>query len=76
LFTFGEEMKVKVRHFEEYPPFPFTKIKFTQIDELIEFVKKSGGIYIDGEFYPFHSYQLKIDGGEAFAEILVGEEQH
>jgi hypothetical protein len=66
-------MNVRVRHLEEAESVFFTEIEFDQLDQLIVFVKNSGGFLFEGNLYEFGSYQLVIDGGESYAELLLGK---
>lgn len=70
-------MIVKLRDISESDPVYFEAIEFYQIDDLIEFIKKTGGVYSSkaSNELPFHSYQIVLDGSEAFAEIIVGKEE-
>lgn len=68
-------MKVKIRHYEEAKSVNFCDIDYKELDLLINFVKQSGGVYFNGNQEPFNSYQLVMDDGEAYIEILVGEEE-
>lgn len=66
-------MKVFVREISGDTPYLFTECDPLKLDELIAFIKASGGFYASGAHREFNSYQLVIDDDKAFAEILVGE---
>ena len=68
-------MRVKIRHFEDVDAAFFTEIEYTELDDLILFIKRTGGVYCKGNTQPFHSYQLICDGLEAYAEIIIGDEK-
>jgi hypothetical protein len=67
-------MKVKIRHIEAAESVPFGEAKNEcELQEMIRFIGRSGGVYMTGEdTFPFHSYQLVLDEGEFFAELLIG----
>lgn len=67
-------MKVKIRHIEAAESVPFGEAKNEdELQEMIRFIGRSGGVCMPGEdTFPFHSYQLVLDEGEFFAELLVG----
>jgi hypothetical protein len=68
-------MKVYVRDIGSPNAVPFAEVEFFTLPGLIAFIKQSGGFEIPGAGPAlFHSYQLVLDEGEAYAEILVGEE--
>lgn len=69
-------MKVKVRDINESAAVTFTECKYSEFHALINFINDSGGIYNTetGERMPIHSWQLCLDDGETYAEIIVGEE--
>lgn len=66
-------MTVKIRHIDEAESVDFDEIHFDELPALIEFIKQTGGVYTNSKNEPFHSYQIVLDG-EAYTEILVGEE--
>jgi hypothetical protein len=66
-------MQVKMRHIDDGEAAHFTEIHHTELDGLIEFIKRSGGVQARGDYQPFHSYQIVFDEGEAYVEILIGE---
>jgi hypothetical protein len=71
-------MIVNLRDIDDATAVYFEAIEFHQIDDLIDFIKRSGGVYSTkaAEHLPFHSYQIVLDGSsEAFAEIIVGKEE-
>jgi hypothetical protein len=71
-------VKVKIRHFEEADSVDFCEIRSpfeSALKDLILFIKQSGGVYNEGDHEDFHSYQLVLEHGEAFVEILIGEEE-
>ena len=78
-------MKVKIRHIEAAESVPFGEAKNEdELQDMIRFIGRSGGVYVTvdtqqwqltGEdTFPFHSYQLVLDEGEFFAELLIGVE--
>lgn len=67
-------MQVRIRHIDEVEPVDFDEVHYDELPGLIEFIKRSGGVYTSGKHEPFHSYQLVLDG-EAYAEIVVGAEE-
>ncbi len=68
-------MKVKIRHVDEAKPVPLCEIDHKELDLLINFIKQSGGFYFEGNQEPFNCYQLVMDDGEAYIEILIGEDE-
>lgn len=68
-------MQVRVRHIEQATGGDvLCSIHFTELEDLITFIKRSGGFYNDGYMHPFHSYQLVRDELGAYVEIIYGEE--
>ena len=72
-------MNIKMRHIEDIESVDFCDICApfsSELEKLIEFIKQSGGVYCKtSSVEPFHSYQLVLRNGEAFVEILVGEDE-
>ena len=68
-------MKVKIRHIEEIKPVLLEDISYKDLDLLINFIEQSGGFYCNGNQEPFNCYQLVMDDGEAYIEIVVGEDE-
>lgn len=72
------EMKIKIRHIDDVKAVDFCTIAGPhELDGVIDLISGSGGVYDHSrcETVPFHSYQLVLDGGEAYAEILIGEDE-
>ena len=68
------KMKVKVRHIGQSDSKFFESCQFNELDGLIAFIRANDGFYFDGEICKFHSYQLVLDEDEAYAEIILGDE--
>lgn len=68
-------MKVKIRHIDDGNAIDFTECRYDELDGVIDFIKKSGGVYCKGNTEPFYSYQLCLDDNEAYAEIIIGNEE-
>lgn len=69
-------MKVKVRDINELASVAFTECKYSEFHALINFINDSGGVYNTAteEHMPIYTWQLCLDDGETYAEIIVGEE--
>lgn len=68
-------MKIKIRHIDDAQAVDFCTVAGPQeLDSVMAFVNASGGVYDDsrGDTVPFHSYQLVLRDGEAYAEIVIG----
>lgn len=69
-------MKVKLRHIDDADAVDFCEVgNPAEIEGVIAFIQRSGGVYCNGIDQPFHSYQLVLDSCEAYAEILIGEDE-
>lgn len=67
-------MEIYIRHIDQATPVPFDTVPFSEIDDLIAFVRRSGGVYWDGDLRPFFAYQLVLDDDAGYCEIIIGEE--
>ncbi len=67
-------MRVRVRDYRWAKSLPFTEIHASELNKLVSFIEESSGFYHDGEYLPFHSYQLVLDNDACYCEILVGKE--
>jgi hypothetical protein len=67
-------MQIYLRHVDDLTAAPFTECAHDELDSVIALIQRSGGVYAHGDLCPFNSYQLVLDEGSAYAEIIVGED--
>ena len=69
-------MKVKIKHIEQAESVPVGEVATgIELEELIMFIKNSGGVYYEGEYQTDISYQFVLDDKEFYVEIFCCVEE-
>ena len=64
-------MQVLIRHENETEGRHFEACEPREVEELVAFLKRSGGVLHEGEWYTDLSYQFVLTNTAAFAEIIL-----
>lgn len=67
-------MEVRLRYVHEAEGKYFTDCSHDELEDVIAFVKRAGGVYCGGGEQEFHSFQLCLDETGAYAEIIIGDD--
>jgi len=68
-------MKVYITSSKIHSTIEFTEIKYSEIEDLIEFIKRTGGFYCGDFILRYKTHTLELDETHSYLNIHVEEEE-